>query len=139
MSPPPSPSHPTTGSPAGRSRSRTDGSTDAGMVSAETALALPAVVLVLVLCLGALHLGVDRVRCVDAARVAARELARGGPSDRAVGDAGRAAPDGARVDAGVSGRDAVVTVSIPAPRPLAAMVPATTCRASARLERAGDE
>ena len=47
------------------------------MVTAELALTLPAVVLVLVICLSALSWGVDRVRCVDAARVAVRELARG--------------------------------------------------------------
>lgn len=108
------------------------------MVSAETALAIPAVVLVLVLCLAAVQLGVDRVRCVDAARVAARELSRGEDVGRATGDAGRVAPEGARVEAGVAGRDAVVTVTITPPGPLAAMVPATSCRASARMERSGD-
>lgn len=50
---------------------------DRGMVSAELALTIPSVVLVLALCLTALALGVDQVRCVDAARVAARAASRG--------------------------------------------------------------
>jgi len=38
------------------------------MVTAELALALPVVVLVLTLGLGAICVGIDQVRCVDAAR-----------------------------------------------------------------------
>ena len=48
------------------------------MVSAELALTVPAVLLVLAICLTALSLGVDQVRCEDAARVAARAASRGG-------------------------------------------------------------
>ncbi|MEA9986943.1 TadE family type IV pilus minor pilin [Subtercola sp. RTI3] len=50
---------------------------DRGMVTAELAAALPAVVLVLVLALGALQASGLQVRVVDAAAVAARSLGRG--------------------------------------------------------------
>jgi len=47
------------------------------MVTAELALAVPALLLVLSMCLGAVTVIVARVRCVDAAAVAARLAARG--------------------------------------------------------------
>jgi hypothetical protein len=47
------------------------------MVTAELAVALPAVVLVLAMCLAGVTAGIDQIRCVDAARVAARSAARG--------------------------------------------------------------
>ena len=47
------------------------------MVTAELALAIPALLLVLSMCLGAVAVVVARVRCVDAAAVAARLAARG--------------------------------------------------------------
>jgi Flp pilus assembly protein TadG len=49
-------------------------------VTAEFAIALPAVVLVLAACLGAGHVVALQVRVQDAAAVAARHLARGDPS-----------------------------------------------------------
>ena len=54
-----------------------------GMVTAEFAVVLPAVVLVLALSLGALGLALDQIRCVDAARAGARAASRG-DSDGAV-------------------------------------------------------
>lgn len=50
---------------------------DRGSVTAELALALPALVVVLSALLGGIGAGVAQVRCVDAARDGARELARG--------------------------------------------------------------
>ncbi|MGB7448181.1 MAG: TadE family type IV pilus minor pilin [Ornithinimicrobium sp.] len=47
------------------------------MATAELALAIPAVVMVLWLCLAGLTLSVDQIRCVDAARTAARAASRG--------------------------------------------------------------
>ena len=47
------------------------------MVTAELAVAIPSVVLVLALCLVAAKAAVDQIRCVDAARVASRAAARG--------------------------------------------------------------
>jgi hypothetical protein len=47
------------------------------MATAELAVAMPAVALVLVMALSALVTVMDQVRCVDAARATARALARG--------------------------------------------------------------
>lgn len=104
------------------------------MVTAELALTLPAVVLVLVLCLSAVSWGIDQVRCVDAARVAVRELARGEAEERAVRDGERTAPDGASVTVSREGDDVTVTVSSPAPSALAAVGRDTECTSTARVE-----
>ncbi len=50
---------------------------DRGSVTAEIAVGLPAVVMVLAACLGALTLGTSQVRLTDAAADAARLLGRG--------------------------------------------------------------
>jgi hypothetical protein len=49
------------------------------MVTAELAVALPALVLVLAMALGVLAVGTARLRCADAARAAVRLAARGEP------------------------------------------------------------
>ncbi len=88
------------------------------MATAELAVALPVVVLVLVVCLSAVRWGVDQVRCVDAARVVARELARGDPQAQAVAHGRQAAPAQARIEVSRTPRLVVVTVSAPAPAAL---------------------
>ena len=107
------------------------------MVTAEIAVTIPAVVLVLVLALAGISLGTDRLRCQDAARLAARELARGESADRARADAVRALPPGATVTLGRSGRTVSVTVLIPTGRALRSVgVPATMrCASTALVER----
>src|SRR4051812_26966641 len=50
-----------------------------GTVTAELAVAMPAVLLVLAACLGGLRIGAEQVRLADAAGVAARSLARHDP------------------------------------------------------------
>lgn len=85
---------------------------DAGMVTAELAVALPVVVLVLVACLSGLVAAIDQVRCVDAARLGGRAAARGDPIEQVRASATRAAPPGAVVDVARHGRDAVVTVRV---------------------------
>jgi Flp pilus assembly protein TadG len=50
---------------------------DAGTVTAELAVVLPAVLLVLAACLGALRVGVEQARLDAAAAVASRSVARG--------------------------------------------------------------
>jgi hypothetical protein len=57
---------------------------DAGTVTAELAVVLPAVLLVLAGCLGALRLGVEQARMDAAASLVARGLARGDPQGAAV-------------------------------------------------------
>ncbi|MEO6998436.1 MAG: TadE family type IV pilus minor pilin [Terracoccus sp.] len=76
--------------------------TDAGMVTAELAVAIPAVVLVLAMCLAALGAVIDQVRCVDAARLGARAAARGDPPPEVRALAARAAPEGAQVSVGTA-------------------------------------
>jgi Flp pilus assembly protein TadG len=67
-----------------------------GMVTAETAVALPVLVAVTLAMVWLLTLGVAQMKVTDAAREAARALARGEPAERAVALAERAAP-GAQV------------------------------------------
>jgi len=52
---------------------------DTGAVTVEAAIALGAFVAVLALALGAISAAIDQLRCVDAAREAARLVARGEP------------------------------------------------------------
>jgi len=67
---------------------------DRGSITAELAVALPVVVLLLLAGLAAVNAVATKLRCVDAAREAARAEARGEPG-AAAGQ--RAAPDGATV------------------------------------------
>lgn len=64
------------------------GSDDRGSVSAEFAIALPAVALVLACCLSGLQLAAQQVRLQDAAALTARSAARG----EGLGVAARLAP-----------------------------------------------
>lgn len=93
----------------------------AGAVTAEFAVALPAVLLLLAVALAFFTVGVDQVRCIDAARAGAREAARGEPTSLVVRTATRIAPAGSRV--AVSGQTEL-TVSVRAPaRRLAGILP----------------
>jgi len=67
------------------------------MVTAELALALPAVVVVTVLCVWAVAAAAVHVRCLDAARSGARELARGELPGRVNQVTADRAPAGARI------------------------------------------
>lgn len=106
------------------------------MVSAEFAAAIPAVLLVLTLALGAVRIGADEVRVVDAARAGARAAARGDDESAVRGMAGRAAPAGSAVDVAREGGDVVVTVTAPAvlDLPLVGPLPAPVARATAAME-----
>jgi Flp pilus assembly protein TadG len=65
---------------------------DRGSVTAEFAIALPAVVLVLAACLGGLQVAGHQLRLQDAAAVAARSIARGGSIGAAQARASRMVP-----------------------------------------------
>ena len=69
---------------------------DAGAVTVEAAIALGAFIAVLALALGAISAAIDQLRCIDAAREAARLVARGEP-DRARAAATHIAPTSADV------------------------------------------
>lgn len=71
---------------------------ESGTVTAELAIVLPAVLVVTVLCVWAVGVAAVHVRCLDAARGAARELARGEPVDQVRAVAASRAPSGARVE-----------------------------------------
>lgn len=90
------------------------GGLDAGMVTAELVVVLPAIVLALLLGVGAVSAMTMRMRCADAAAAAARLAARGEPVARVVEAARRAAPAGARVRVDDTATTVRVTVSVTA-------------------------
>lgn len=81
------------------------------MVTAETAVVLPVLLMVLAGAVAAVVVVGAQLRCVDAAREGARAAARGEPVGVVVELAGRAAPGGAAVDVGGAGDQVSVTVS----------------------------
>jgi hypothetical protein len=92
---------------------------DRGSVTAELAVAMPALVLLLVVALSGVEALTVRLRCVDAAREVALAAARGGSGDAA----GRAAvPPGATVTIDADG-DLVRAVVRLRVRPLGARLP----------------
>ena len=82
---------------------------EAGGVTVEAAFAIAALVVVLMLCVSGLMAVSMQVRCVDAAREAARLSARG--DDSSASDAARARPDGAAVQLRRDGGFVVATVT----------------------------
>lgn len=108
---------------------------EAGTVSAELALAIPAVLLVLALCIAGIGTAADQVRSAEAARAAARAAARGEDSARVAAIAREIAPADSVVTVSVVGDR--VTVEVQAPR--RAMLPGISgaqARAVAPLEPA---
>lgn len=87
---------------------------EGGMATVEAAIAIAAIVVVLVLCLGAVLAASMQIRCVDAAREAARLSARG-DGDNAVASAQRVAPAGASIGIGGEGDLVIATVSARVP------------------------
>jgi TadE-like protein len=83
---------------------------DRGTVTAEIAVAMPAVVLLIVAVLFCGSAVVSQVRCVDAARAGARSAARGDPPGEVLAQARRLAPPGARIGVSNGGGDVAVTV-----------------------------
>lgn len=111
---------------------------DRGMVTAEAAVVLPVLVVVLAAAVWLLAVVAAQLRCVDAARVAARLAARDEPPGLVQATAREAAPQGATVQ--VSERDGQVLVVVRARlQPLAVLdlVPSITVSgtAAAVLER----
>jgi hypothetical protein len=82
------------------------------MVTAELAAAMPVVAGLTVLSVGAIGIGIDQIRCVDAARIGARALARGDPPGAVTAAARSAAPSGASVSLGGDGQLVTVTVGV---------------------------
>ncbi|WP_280497944.1 TadE family type IV pilus minor pilin [Nocardia asiatica] len=94
-------------------------------MTVEAALALTAVLAAVVLCLGALLAASTQVRCVDAAREAARLAARG-DRENALVAAQRIAPPSADIAVRTEGTRAIAVVSARTP-----LLPLLTLRAEA--------
>jgi Flp pilus assembly protein TadG len=111
------------------------------MVTAETAVVLPVLLLVLAAAVSALMVVGAQLRCVDAAREGARAAARGEADDVVLAVVGRGAPAGAAVTAQRAG--GIVTVEVTAPvRPLGPLPLRLTVSATASGEvepAAGDD
>lgn len=108
---------------------------DDGYATAEAAVTLPALVVVLGLAVGAVVTLDGQLRCVDAARAAARVAARG-DSDAAVVRAGaEVAPAGAAVQ--VRHRDQDVEVTVTVTLRAGRWLPGIPLRASAVAEAEG--
>ncbi|MGH3873580.1 MAG: TadE family type IV pilus minor pilin [Pseudonocardiaceae bacterium] len=100
---------------------------DRGAVTVEAALALCSLLVVLALVLAAVSAVAAQVRCVDAAREAARLTARG-EYHRAEDIARRIAPRGAQVQVSVHGDEITARVSAD---PVAGLLPGIAVRAEA--------
>ena len=108
------------------------------LATAEFAVVLPLVVGLLIWVVSTVALGVDQIRCVDAARLAARSLARSDADEVAVGLARSAAPAGATIT--VSGSSDRVTVTVASRRTIAGLAGWTvssTATAAREVVRAG--
>ena len=95
-------------------RSRSSHS-DAGMVTAELVVVLPAIVLAVLFGLAAVSALTMRMRCADAAAVGARLAARGESAATVIAAAREAAPAGALVRLETTTGTVQVTVSARAP------------------------
>ncbi|MQA83094.1 MAG: hypothetical protein GEV03_00330 [Streptosporangiales bacterium] len=79
-------------------RGRRRAGRDRGSVTAETAVVLPGLVLVLVASLWGVRAAAAQIACIDAARAGARAASRGEPLDAVRAEAARIGPAGARID-----------------------------------------
>jgi Flp pilus assembly protein TadG len=104
---------------------------DEGYATAEAAVALPALLVVLALAVGVVVTVGAQLRCVDAARAGARVAARG-DSDTDVSRTSRQVAPGARISVSHSGEHVRVTVTATV-RPTR-WLPSITVRAHADAE-----
>lgn len=100
---------------------------DRGAVTVEAALALCSLVVALALVVGAISAVAAQLRCLDAAREAARLTARG-EQDRAEELARRIAPSGAAVAVSIRGDEITAHVSA---NPVAGLLPGIAVEAEA--------
>ncbi len=104
-----------------------------GAVTAETAVALPVLVLIALALAWLVGLGVAQARVVDAARETARAVARGEVTDVAIDLGRRVAPDGADVQVSTEKGfvRVVVTAEVRGPGGLLGILPGFDARAEA--------
>lgn len=108
---------------------------ESGMATAELAVAMPAVILVLLLALSALAAGATQMRLTDAARVGARQAAIGADPLAA---AGSVVPSGSSIAVGAEGDLTCVSISRAAPGVLGRAGLTLRARACAYTEPSGD-
>ncbi|MEU6034400.1 TadE family type IV pilus minor pilin [Actinomadura sp. NPDC047616] len=101
------------------------------MVTAEIAVALPALVLVLVTSLWAVRIASTQVACTDAARSGARAAARGEPLPAVRAVVARALPPGAQIRISRNVETTRVDVAVPTRPPAVSGLPALLIRAHA--------
>ncbi len=94
-----------------------------GTVTAEAAVVLPVVAAFALALVWVVSLGIAQVRTIDAARDAARGLARGDDERQAIALAERTAPEGATISIVKSGGSVTVSVSLEAKPPGWLLVP----------------
>lgn len=97
--------------PTNRARAPSDEKRDRGAVTVEAAVALSAFVAVLAMVLSGVSAVLDQIRCTDAAREAARLVARG-DSARARDAVQRIGPNGASLSVHVDGDAVTVGVAV---------------------------
>ena len=105
-----------------------------GTVTAEFAVVLPALVLVLILVVGAGVIGIAQVRVYEAARAGAREAARGEPVHDIEKAAKRKAGPGSTVTVSQGGAFAKVHVKTTLPKALHPIMKDVEASAEARTE-----
>jgi hypothetical protein len=113
---------------------------DTGMVTAELAVALPALVVVMVAALYGEALVTAQLRCADAAAVAARLASRGDTAATVQSTALAAAPSGAQLGIATAATTVTATVTVRVSAPgLSGLLPAVSVssRAVDDLEGAG--
>ncbi|WP_422934171.1 TadE family type IV pilus minor pilin [Sinomonas sp. P47F7] len=103
-------------------------------MTAEFAVGIPAVILLLGALLTAVAAGVAQVRAEEAVRAAARELARGEPAAVVAATVQRMAGDGAAHEVTPGPGTVTVTVRIAVPGPLAAAGLAASASAALPVE-----
>jgi Flp pilus assembly protein TadG len=103
---------------------------DGGVATAEIAVALPALVVLVAAGMTAVSVLTAQLRCVDAAREAARAAARGEAASVVRSLAQRSGPADAEVRVSSGGREVEVTVSAEA-RAVGGLLPSFGVRASA--------
>lgn len=108
--------------------------TDRGAATAEFAMLMPALVLLIVLLAGAGTIGLSQLRAHDAARAAAREAARGEPERDIRHEAKDRAGEAAIVEIRHAGGYTTVEVWLPLPESLHAVRKTVSAAATARTE-----
>lgn len=116
---------------ARRDRVRSTRRDQRGSITAETAVAFPALVLVLVIALWGVSAAAAQVACVDAARAGARAAARGEPETEVRAAVQQAAPPNAHVNVTRDPTITTVAVTAEARPPLKRLFPALRLRAQA--------